>query len=676
MSNTDNNTLSDSSLRIVILGLSITSSWGNGHAATYRGLMRGLHERGHRTVFLERDVPWYASHRDLAEPPYGRTFLYDDLEDLRRRFLAEIRSADLVIVGSYVPEGVDVGKFVLNQARGVTAFYDIDTPVTLAKLRRQDFEYLDPQLIGEYDMYLSFTGGPTLDKLEETYGSPMARAFHCAVDKAEYYPEPADHKWLMGYLGTYSDDRQPRVESMLNEPARRLSGRNFVVAGPSYPSGIDWPANVARVDHIPPPEHRHFYNGQRFTLNVTRDDMIAAGYSPSVRLFEAAACATPIISDVWEGIDTLFEPGEEISVGRLRRRGHPVFDADHRRGVPRDRAARAPQGARRAHPRPPRRPARAVRRAGTDRRHGLPGHASQEVIKEVAMDTLQSRGNRDAGKASEELLELGPWFHNLHLPGGVQTAPNHPLGDFPAFKWEQLRNSLPEDLTGWRALDIGCNAGFYCFELARLGAEVVGIDMDPHYLRQAHWACDKLGMADKVSFRQMQVYELARSPDTYDLVLFMGVFYHLRYPLLAMDIIAERTERMLAFQSLSMGEDEVVEQPEDFAISERQRFDQPGWPKLAFVRRRFNADPTNWWVPNHACIEAMLADVGFDIVARPGDEMYVCRSDTHRQQVSLRNPAELAAAVGPRHRSITHHPRGRLNDGGSAQPAPSPEDER
>jgi spore maturation protein CgeB len=304
--------MSDSSLRIVILGLSITSSWGNGHAATYRGLVRALDERGHRVLFLERDVPWYRAHRDLAEPPYGQTFLYKDLDDLRRRFTAEIRSADLAIVGSYVPEGVKVGEFVLRKARGVTAFYDIDTPVTLAKLGEGDFEYITPELIGEYDMYLSFSGGPTLKRLEDEYGSPMAKPLHCAVDKAEYYPQQIEKKWLMGYLGTYSDDRQPRVESLLNEPARQLSADQFVVAGPSYPASIEWAGNVEQIDHLAPPEHRNFYNSQRFTLNVTRDDMIEAGYSPSVRLFEAAACATPVISDVWEGIETYFTPGEEI----------------------------------------------------------------------------------------------------------------------------------------------------------------------------------------------------------------------------------------------------------------------------------------------------------------------------------------------------------------------------
>lgn len=268
------------------------------------------------------------------------------------------------------------------------------------------------------------------------------------------------------------------------------------------------------------------------------------------------------------------------------------------------------------------------------------------------MGTLQSRGNDQAGQVSEELLELGPWFHNLHLPGGVQTAPNHPLGDFPAFKWRQLEQTLPDDLSGWSVLDIGCNAGFYSFELAKRGAEVCGIDMDPHYLRQAHWACEQLGLADKVSFRQMQVYELARSTECYDLVLFMGVFYHLRYPLLALDIVAERTERMLVFQSLSTSEKTVEPQPEDFPISERDMMERPGWPKMAFIRRQFQSDPTNWWVPNRACNEAMLQDVGFEITDRPGDEMYVCRRNEQLEKASLRNPDELTAAIGHRHHRI------------------------
>lgn len=303
-------------IRTVILGLSITSAWGNGHATTFRGLVRELAARGHDVLFLERDVPWYAQNRDLPAPPYGRTALYDSLTDLQRRFTADVREADAVIVGSYVPEGVAVGRWVQETAQGVTAFYDIDTPVTLAKLARGDFEYLTPDLIPGYDVYLSFAGGPALTQLEEQYGSPCARPLYCSVDTALYSPEDAELAWDLGYMGTYSDDRQPPLERLLMEPARRWPAGRFVVAGPQYPQEVVWPRNVARIEHLPPADHRAFYNRQRFTLNITRADMIQIGYSPSVRLFEAAACGVPIISDFWEGLDTFFALGMEILVTR------------------------------------------------------------------------------------------------------------------------------------------------------------------------------------------------------------------------------------------------------------------------------------------------------------------------------------------------------------------------
>jgi spore maturation protein CgeB len=306
--------VSTPSLRIVILGLSITSSWGNGHATTYRGLVRELTRRGHNLLFLERDVEWYASNRDLPRPLHGQTALYRDLTGLKQCFATEVEQADLVIVGSYVPEGREVGEWVIKTATGITAFYDIDTPVTLAKLARGEDEYLAPDLIPQYHMYLSFTGGPTLERLEQEYGSPMARPLYCSVDPALYYPEPSTVRWDMGYMGTYSDDRQPGLTRLLLEPALAWPEGRFVVAGPQYPLTIRWPRNVRRIQHLPPSRHRRFYNAQRFTLNLTRAEMIVAGFSPSVRLFEAAACGTPIISDYWDGIETLFEPGEEILI--------------------------------------------------------------------------------------------------------------------------------------------------------------------------------------------------------------------------------------------------------------------------------------------------------------------------------------------------------------------------
>jgi spore maturation protein CgeB len=298
-------------VRIVVLGLSLSSSWGNGHATTYRALLKAFAERGHDILFLERDAPWYAANRDLAQPDWCDLAFYRNVAELEG-WQPEIEGWDAVIVGSYVPEGVVVGRYVQAAAGGVTAFYDIDTPVTLAKLARGDFEYLGPKLIPGYDLYLSFTGGPTLQRIERRLGSPMARALYCSVDADAYAPMPAPKRWDLSYLGTYSPDRQPPLEALLLDLARARPDLNFVVAGPQYPDGIDWPANVERIEHLPPSAHAEFYSASRFTLNVTRADMIAAGWSPSVRLFEAAACGTPIISDRWDGLDELFAPGCEM----------------------------------------------------------------------------------------------------------------------------------------------------------------------------------------------------------------------------------------------------------------------------------------------------------------------------------------------------------------------------
>lgn len=302
-------------MKLVVLGLSLSSSWGNGHATTYRALLAAFARRGHDVLFLERDQPWYAAHRDLAEPDFCELAYYDSVAELAR-WRRAIAEADAVIVGSYVTDGVAVSRFVQREAEGVTAFYDIDTPVTLAKLARGDTEYLSPELIPGFDLYLSFTGGPTLRRIERDYGAPAARALYCSVDAAAYRPTGAAKKWDLSYLGTYSPDRQPVLDRLLVEVARACPERRFAVAGPQYPADIDWPANVERIDHLPPAEHPAFYSASRFTLNVTRADMVAAGWSPSVRLFEAGACGTPIISDVWDGLDDLFVPGREIILAR------------------------------------------------------------------------------------------------------------------------------------------------------------------------------------------------------------------------------------------------------------------------------------------------------------------------------------------------------------------------
>ena len=301
-------------LAIVVIGLSLSSSWGNGHATTYRALLGALAARGHSIVFLECDRPWYAQHRDLPNPDFCRLAFYDDAADLGA-YRGQIEQADLVVIGSYVVDGVAVAQLVRPWAR-LMAFYDIDTPVTLAMLARKDASYISEHTIPLYDLYLSFTGGPILAHLEQRYGANAARALYCAVDPLLYRPQRGTQppRWQMGYLGTYSPDRQPALQRLLSETARALPHARFVVAGPQYPHDIDWPGNVERIEHLPPSDHAAFYNDQAWTLNVTRADMVAAGYSPSVRLFEASACATPIISDRWTGLDSILSIGREIVV--------------------------------------------------------------------------------------------------------------------------------------------------------------------------------------------------------------------------------------------------------------------------------------------------------------------------------------------------------------------------
>jgi spore maturation protein CgeB len=303
-----------SSYEIVILGLTISSSWGNGHATTYRGLMKELTRRGHRVLFLERDMPWYAEHRDIINTEYGEIRLYQSIQELKLKYTKEIETADLVIVGSYVPEGKTVGEWVINTTKGIAAFYDIDTPVTLSRIKREACDYISAEQISKYDLYLSFAGGSVLSILENVYGAPLAKPLYCSVDPDLYKTVVTNKNYDLGYMGTYSKDRQDLVEKLLMTPASNWKDGKFIVAGPQYPQTIVWPENVVRKDHVAPSAHSEFYSSQRYTLNLTREDMVKTGYAPSVRLFEAAACGTPIISDYWEGIDTLFDPGKEVLI--------------------------------------------------------------------------------------------------------------------------------------------------------------------------------------------------------------------------------------------------------------------------------------------------------------------------------------------------------------------------
>ena len=318
-------------MRFVFLGLSLSSSWGNGHATTYRALLRALGDRGHDILFLEREQPWYAAHRDRANPDFCALRFYDDLAGLDR-WRSAIAAADVVVVGSYVPDAIAIIDRLASWVRGLFAFYDIDTPVTMEALANGGGEYLLPRQVRSFDLYLSFTGGPTLRALEREYGARMARALYCAVDPETHVPRRVQRRWDLGYLGTYSADRQPTLEKLLIAPARQRADLRFVVAGPLYPDGIGWPPNVEHIAHLGPGDHAAFYAAQAWTLNVTRAHMRRRGYSPSVRLFEAGACATPTISDDWPGLRTLFVPGRELVIAHHTADVLAALDmAEHRR---------------------------------------------------------------------------------------------------------------------------------------------------------------------------------------------------------------------------------------------------------------------------------------------------------------------------------------------------------
>ncbi|HLV01793.1 MAG TPA: TIGR04290 family methyltransferase [Acidobacteriota bacterium] len=267
------------------------------------------------------------------------------------------------------------------------------------------------------------------------------------------------------------------------------------------------------------------------------------------------------------------------------------------------------------------------------------------------MSPLESQLYEPKNSTEREIAQLGPWFHNLHLPDGTMTAPGHPLGDFPASKWKILAAHLPQDLTGWRTLDIGCNAGFYSFELTRRHADVLGIDSSARYLRQALWAAGKLGLENRVRFQQLQVYEIGRRAEKYDLILFMGIFYHLRYPLLALDAVRRRLDGLLVFQSPTVPEQEIQQIREDFDLDELPLLAQPGWPRLALIEKRMAGDPTNWWIPNTAAVEALLRCAGFRVIDRPGDDMWICETVPFQQETHDNDERQFRSAAGVRNKA-------------------------
>jgi spore maturation protein CgeB len=304
-------------MKFVIFGLTISSSWGNGHATMWRGLCKALVRRRHRVVFFERDVLYYALNRDLTSLPYGVLCLYASWEDALPVARGHLADADVAMVTSYCPDGVPASEAVLESPAAIRTFYDLDTPVTLARLEAGEaVEYIGPRGLGEFDLVLSYTGGRALTELQVRLGARRVAPLYGSVDPDAYRRTDTVERYRadLSYLGTYAADGQPALEEFLVEPARRLPGRRFVIGGAQYPVEFPWAGNIYFVRHLPPAEHPGFYSSSGLTLSTTRSAMARMGYCPSGRLFEAAACGTPALTDAWEGLDAFFRPGSEILV--------------------------------------------------------------------------------------------------------------------------------------------------------------------------------------------------------------------------------------------------------------------------------------------------------------------------------------------------------------------------
>jgi spore maturation protein CgeB len=304
-------------MKLVIFGLTVSSSWGNGHATIWRGLCSALARAGHDVVFFEQDVSYYAAHRDLQRAATYELVLYTEWDLIRQRAWEEITSADSAIVTSYCPDAVTAAELILNSAVPVRVFYDLDTPVTLKRLRNgEKVDYVPPFGLEPFDLVLSYTGGRALDELRKSLGARNVAPLYGSVDPDLHQPVPENPHYSshLSYLGTYAPDRQAALEQLFLEPARQSPEKKFLIGGALYPAEFPWSNNVWFVRHVPPPEHPAFYCSSNLTLSVTRSAMAGMGYCPSGRLFEAAACRTPVISDYWEGLESFFEPGKEILI--------------------------------------------------------------------------------------------------------------------------------------------------------------------------------------------------------------------------------------------------------------------------------------------------------------------------------------------------------------------------
>jgi spore maturation protein CgeB len=306
-------------MKLVVFGLTISSSWGNGHATLWRALCRALHRRGHEVVFFERDVSYYEAHRDLRELEGTTIVFYDDWTEVANAACRHLLDADAGMVTSYCPDGVAASNLLLEEARGLKTFYDLDTPVTLHQLKQGErVPYLPKEGLGGFDLVLSYTGGEALRELQERLGARAVAPLYGSVDPELHRPVAAQlaYQCDFSYLGTYATDRQSALEELFVEPARRLPKRKFIIGGAQYPEGFPWANNIYFVRHVPPSDHPAFFSSSRLTLNVTRAAMAQMGWCPSGRLFEAAACGAPLVSDYWDGLDNFFEPGREILIAR------------------------------------------------------------------------------------------------------------------------------------------------------------------------------------------------------------------------------------------------------------------------------------------------------------------------------------------------------------------------
>jgi len=302
-------------MKLVIFGLTVSSSWGNGHATLWRGLIRSLVQLGHKIVFFERDVPYYANERDLTEIPGGELILYEDWDSVRARAKRELLDADVAIITSFCPDGIAAAELIFDCGGAVAAFYDLDTPITLARLSRgEEIPYIGPSGLADFDFTLSYTGGRALEALRHDLGARAVFPLYGHADPEIHSPvAAADHyRADLSYLGTYAQDRQDALARLFVEPARGRPKQRFAIGGAQYPQEFPWSDNIYFVRHLPPSEHPAFFSSSRMTLNVTRRDMAAMGWCPSGRLFEAAACGTAILTDEWDGLGNFYEPGEEI----------------------------------------------------------------------------------------------------------------------------------------------------------------------------------------------------------------------------------------------------------------------------------------------------------------------------------------------------------------------------